>query len=200
MAGASLNADTNKNQVGLRLRAIRKAAALSISDLGNKAGVSNGMISQIERGLTNPSLKTLERLHVALDVPLSALLESATSAADGPDRGIVRRVEDRPALAIGKTGITKELLSPAGDHSMEMLLVTVPPGAKTDEVRLGVGEKAGWILSGTIELVVSGFSSILNTGDSFQFSSAERHSIHNTGNEDARLLWVMWVQPAEIHL
>jgi len=200
MVGASLNAGTSKNQVGLRLRAIRKAATLSISDLGKKAGVSNGMISQIERGLTNPSLKTLERLHIALDVPLAALLESATSAVDGPDRGVVRRVEDRPLLAIGKTGITKELLTPAGDHNMEMLLVTVPPGGKTDEVRLGIGEKAGWILDGTIELTVSGFSSILNTGDSFQFSSAERHGIHNPGNEDARLVWVMCVQPTEVHL
>jgi len=200
MANASLKEGANGTHVGVRLRAFRKGAHLSISELGTKAGVSNGMISQIERGLTNPSLRTLERLHVALSVPLTALLESGAPNSGVADREIVRRVDDRPSFSVGNEGMTKELLTPSGEHQLQMMLISLPTGAKSVDVLLGDGEKAGWILEGSIQLTVNGLSSVLNAGDSFQFPSTVPHSILNPGQEAARLLWVMRVEPAEVHL
>ena len=200
MANTSLADGASSSHVGVRLRAFRKSAHLSISELGTKAGVSNGMISQIERGLTNPSLKTLERLHVALSVPLTALLESGIPNSPIADREIVRRADDRPAFAVGKEGMTKELLTPSGEHQLQMMIIHLPAGAKSVDVLLGEGEKAGWILDGSIQLNVDGLSSVLNAGDSFQFSSTVPHSILNPGQEEARLLWVMRVDPNELHL
>ncbi|RVT95024.1 helix-turn-helix domain-containing protein [Sphingomonas crocodyli] len=200
MSKSSGEEAVSDSHVGVRLRSFRKAARLSINELGTKAGVSNGMISQIERGLTNPSLKTLERLHIALSVPLTALLESGGAKAVAANRELIRRIEDRPIFKVGREGMTKELLTPSGDHEIQMMIIGLPAGAKSVDVLLGEGEKAGWILEGSIQLTVNGHHSMLNAGDSFQFSSAVPHSILNPGDSEARLLWVMRVEPAEVHL
>jgi transcriptional regulator with XRE-family HTH domain len=200
MAKEILKNGQSSAHVGVRLRAFRKTAGLSISELGKKAGVSNGMISQIERGLTNPSLKTLERLHIALSVPLSSLLESNAPTSPVADREIVRRVDDRPSFSVGNDGMTKELLTPSGEHQLQMMIISLPRGAKSVDVLLGDGEKAGWILDGSIQLTVDGHISVLNVGDSFQFPSTVPHSILNRGEQEARLLWIMRVEPAEMHL
>lgn len=199
MSSPDLQDRVGEFHVGTRLRAFRKGADLSINELGTKAEVSNGMISQIERGLTNPSLKTLERLHIALGVPLSALLEN-TEAESTTNREVVRRVEDRPAFRVGKDGMTKELLSPSGDHQLQMMIIGLPGGARSVDVLLGEGEKAGWILEGSIQLTVNGHNSLLNAGDSFQFPSTIPHSIYNPKEAEARILWVMRVDANEIHL
>lgn len=200
MSSPSQGKKVGDSDIGGRLRAFRKAARLSISQLSAKAGVSNGMISQIERGLTNPSLKTLERLHIALSVPLTALLESGDTKSTDPSREIVRRANDRPQFNVGREGMTKELLTPSGEHEIQMMFIGLPAGASSVDVLLGKGEKAGWIIDGMIELTVNGQRSMLNAGDSFQFSSALPHSIRNPGGEEAKLLWVMRVEPPEVHL
>ncbi len=158
------------------------------------------MISQIERGLTNPSIKTLERLHIALSVPLTAFLENAPQELPTAPSEVVRRAGDRPHLRVGSEGMTKELLTPRGDHHMQLMIIGLPAGAQSSEVLLGEGEKAGWILEGSIELRVDGETCQLSEGDSFQFSSALPHSITNSGKIAAKLLWIMRVNPAEAHL
>ena len=70
--------------LGQRLRILWRSAGLSLSELAQRAGVSVGMISQIERNLANPSVRILERLRVALNVPLTTLLEG-----DGPDLSLI---------------------------------------------------------------------------------------------------------------
>lgn len=200
MNSPDLRHEAKNDHVGVRLRAFRKAAHLSINELGTKAGVSNGMISQIERGLTNPSLKTLERLHIALGVPLTTLLEKGAPKSPEGDQEIVRRADDRPSFAVGNEGMTKELLTPSGEHQLQMMIISLPAGAKSVDVLLGKGEKAGWILEGSIQLTVNGHNSLLQAGDSFQFSSTVPHSILNPGDDEARLLWIMRVEPNQVHL
>ena len=192
-----------ETKVGRRLNELRKGAKLSILQLAARAGVSGGMISQVERGLTNPSIKTLEKLHTALSVPLTALLEDEAPplAADVVDvADIVRRTADRPFLRVGKQGMTKEILSPRGGHQLEMMLIHLPIGASSEEVLIGEGEKAGWLMSGSIVLTVEDRTTELVEGDSFQFSSTNRHSIRNTGSAEARVLWIMYVKTDRPHL
>jgi transcriptional regulator with XRE-family HTH domain len=192
-----------ETKVGRRLHMLRKGAKLSIAELAVRAGVSAGMISQIERGMTNPSIKILEKLHIALSVPLNALLEDepAGGAADSADvADVVRRTDDRPFLRVGNQGMTKEILSPRGDHQLQMMLIGLPAGASSEEVLMGEGEKAGWLMSGSIVLNVDDHSTELSEGDSFQFSSSRRHSIRNTGSVEASVLWIMHVKSDRPHL
>lgn len=76
--------------LGGRIRALRANAGFSLEVLAGKAGVSTGMISQIERGTANPSLRILECLRAALGVPLTTLLEDEAQApAESPPRPVI---------------------------------------------------------------------------------------------------------------
>lgn len=191
--------------LGQRLRILRRSAGLSLSELAQRAGVSVGMISQIERNLANPSVRMLERLRVALNVPLTTLLEG-----DGPDfvppgqangaQPFVRRANQRPHFSVGAGGLAKELLSPHGDHDLQFMIIAIPPFTRSEEILLGPGEKAGMVLAGEIALTVGERVERLSEGDSFQFRSTVPHGVENPCATPARILWIMNTKPPIIHL
>src|SRR5437764_9640208 len=60
--------------IGPRVRALREAMDLSLRDLGERAGVSAPMLSQVERGETSPTLAVASRIAAGLELSLSQLL------------------------------------------------------------------------------------------------------------------------------
>lgn len=192
--------ELHHSDVGARLRALRVEQGLSVNELAMRAGVSVGTVSQVERNKANPSVRILERLRQALSVPLSALLEADDAISDPVVGDFVRKAAERPLFDVGKHGMQKELLSPHGDHDLKMMIILLPAGAGSDEVLVGVGEKAGWVLEGTIVLNVGDRRAVLRTGDSFQFKSTVPHSVRNESSEMARVLWIMNTRPPIVHL
>jgi transcriptional regulator with XRE-family HTH domain len=175
--------------MGARVRAIRQRLGLSSAELALQAGLSVGVISQIERGQANPSLRTLERLRLALEVPLMVLLEGPGSA--GAEPAFVRRRHARPRLLVGNLGLSKEILSPPDTDGLRFMVITVPPGAQSEDVLTGPGQKAGLVLKGQVSLTVRDEQVQMTEGDSFQFPSDVKHAFINTTDQPAELLWIM---------
>jgi transcriptional regulator with XRE-family HTH domain len=75
--------------LGALLRAQRVAAALSLRELSALTNVSNAYLSELERGLHEPSLRVLRAITSALGTPLASTLARAGVLGDGE--------EDRPA-------------------------------------------------------------------------------------------------------
>ena len=191
--------------IGARVRAFRRERKFSVAELALRAGVSTGIVSQIERDIANPSLRTLERIRAALDVPLMALLEEKSERAPSPegvgDPDFVRRSQTRPGLSVGPHGVAKQLLSPrAASDELQFMIITVPPGVGSQEVLIGPGEKAGLMLNGKARLMVDGTEALLSEGDSFQFASTVPHSLHNDGDVAAVVLWIMSMKTPLKHL
>jgi transcriptional regulator with XRE-family HTH domain len=87
MAGVSDDPWKAQLQVlGALLRAQRLAARLSLRELSERTNVSNAYLSQLERGLHEPSLKVLRAVASALGVPLASLLDRAGLLEDGDTR------------------------------------------------------------------------------------------------------------------
>jgi transcriptional regulator with XRE-family HTH domain len=59
--------------IGREVRAFRNKLGITASDLARAAGLSLGMLSKIENGVTSASLTTLQRLSKALGVPVTSL-------------------------------------------------------------------------------------------------------------------------------
>jgi transcriptional regulator with XRE-family HTH domain len=186
-------ADGDTKVIGERLRALRNERELTILDLSNKAGVSAGIISQIERGGSNPSMKTLHRLREALGVNLWEFLQSPETEAPTRTGGFVRRASERPRILVGETRLVKELLSPRPDENLRFMFITLPPGGVSEDVLIGTGHKGGYVVSGSVKLTVGDDVVTLGEGDSFQFRSNIPHSVHNSTNAEAKLLWIMSV-------
>lgn len=183
--------------VGRRLRRMRKGKSLTVAALAEVSGVSAGMISQIERGLSNPSIGTLERLRAVLGIPLTAFFEDR-EAVPGPVAtvdALVRRADRRPFFQVGSNGLSKELLSPGGEHDLQFMIITVPPHTRSHEVMIGEGEKAGLVLAGRLNLIVADEITTLEVGDSFQFDSRRAHGVANDFDASARVLWIMHTRP-----
>ena len=68
---------TELGALGALLRAQRQGADLSLRELSARTNVSNAYLSQLERGLHEPSLGVLRAIAAALDTPLASLLASA---------------------------------------------------------------------------------------------------------------------------
>ncbi len=73
--------------LGALLRAQRVAAGLSLRDLAERAAVSNAYLSQLERGLHEPSLGVLRAVTAALGLDLGAVLERAGVLPEGGGDG-----------------------------------------------------------------------------------------------------------------
>lgn len=176
--------------LGARIRAERKARQLSLVELSRAAKVSVAMISQIETGQVTPSLKTLEKLRLALKVPLGSLFSFSEEEDRSPQ--IVVRRSKRRALNLPRLGLTKELLSPDGASNLEIMeLVLSPGGSSGDEPWVRSGEKAGVVLSGRFLLTHGESTYDLEMGDSFQFNGSIPHMFQNGHDAETRVMWII---------
>ncbi len=186
--------------IGTRLKRLRAERSLTIARLAELAGVSSGMISQIERGTTNPSIRTLQRLRAALGVNLWEVLDrsDAPEAAPPVPSGYVLRRADRPRIVVGESRLVKELLSPRKDRNLRFMIITLPPGGVSEDVIIGDGDKGGLVMEGRVRLTVGPDRSDLAEGDSFQFPSSLPHALSNPHAEPARVVWIMSVVDSHI--
>ena len=174
--------------IGARVRTLRTARGMSVNALAAAAGVSAGIVSQIERDRANPSLNTIEKIAIALGVTTDAILASEPATSDPP---FVSRPARRHQISVGTAPILKEMMSPAGQRSLRMMMISLPPRSENLDVVIGAGQKAGWVVEGEIRIVVDGQPARLFPGDSFQFSSLLPHSLHNDADIPARVFWII---------
>jgi transcriptional regulator with XRE-family HTH domain len=177
--------------VGSRIRDLRREHKFSLETIADRTDLSIGFLSQIERGLSSPSLRVLATLADVLGVGIAALF-GARPSGDAAS-GVVTREVQRAELKLWRTGISKQLLSPAGTESrLNLFLVHMEPGGNTgDELYAHDGEEAGLVLEGEMILTVDAETWTLKQGDSFRFASRRPHRFSNPA-EDAKAV-VLWV-------
>ncbi|QEP30665.1 helix-turn-helix domain-containing protein [Pukyongiella litopenaei] len=186
--------------VGSRIKHLRQKKKLSIQTLSRLAGVSAGMLSQVERDLANPSLKLLTKIQVALGTSAGSLFPGENDVAEGvPDPIFVRRKGKRPFCELDY--LTKELLSDGAAQRLELMLLHLPPNGSSGPTPLtSPAEKGGLVLEGTISMSVDGVEASLTEGDSFTFDGRLPHAFRNIGGAPAQILWVVSNFPMERHL
>jgi transcriptional regulator with XRE-family HTH domain len=177
--------------LGQRLRMLRRERGMSVQTLADAAALSAGMVSQIERGLSTPSLRSLRLLGIALAVPISWFFAAPDHSTPSGSPYIVRR-GDRRLLRLTPTGVMKELLSPDTDgRLMEMYELTIEAGGSSGvDFYNHEGEKAGVVVAGSLRLWLRDDAFTLEEGDSFQFPSPVPHRFDNPGKHLARILWI----------
>ena len=177
--------------VGQRIRDLRHEHGLSLETIADRTDLSIGFLSQIERGLSSPSLRVLATLADVLGVGIAALFGSRPG--DPASGGVVTRQLQRAELTLWRTGISKQLLSPAGtENRLNLFLVHLEPGGNTgDELYTHDGEEAGLVLEGEMTLTVDTETWSLKAGDSFRFASRRPHRFSNPA-DDAKTV-VLWV-------
>lgn len=176
---------------GMQLRTLRKAAKLSMTELARKSNLSVGMISQIERGLASPSIRSLRQISDALGVPPAQFFDDGKQPPL-EEMGKIVRKDARRQLFLSNNGVEKQLLTPDLDGATEMLLVRVLPGGTSGpEHYVHKGEDAGVLLTGRLDLWIDGHRHELRAGDSFRFKSNLPHRFENSSDETTDVVWVI---------
>lgn len=175
--------------IGEQLRDLRKARNLTLKEVSQAAGISVGYLSQIERNHSRLPIGVLKKISDALGVHMNWFFQQSNDGATA-ERDVVVRANNRRRMSFTGLGITEELLSPNLSGPLELLISSIAPGADSEDYSHD-GAEAGLVLSGTLELWVSGRHFTLNEGDSFSFKSTEVHRCANHGKETTRVLWVI---------
>jgi transcriptional regulator with XRE-family HTH domain len=181
-------------RLGRRIRALRLERKLGISDVAQRAGISVGALSQIERGLTSLRIRVLWPLAAALGVEPHSLL--AADEGKSSDLYVVR-ASRRKEIPVRSEGMRKELLSPPGSV-LTGLLVHVEPGGGTGESYSHAGYEFGFVKKGQVELTIDAVVYLLKAGDSFAFKSTLKHSFRNGCKETCEIVWINTTKTTEI--
>ncbi|MBX3576943.1 MAG: helix-turn-helix transcriptional regulator [Rhizobiaceae bacterium] len=185
---SEIEADRPERVLAGDLRTLRKARGLTLAEVALKLGRSIGWVSQVERGLSQPSLADLRALADLFSVPLSLFFTH--DVASEAERGVVVRAGHRRALGTSDTGLVEELLSPDLGGSFEMLRSEFAPGAALAVEARRDTEDAGYVVSGRFDIEIGGVWHSLGPGDSFRFSG-RTYRWKNPGDEPAVVIWVV---------
>lgn len=177
--------------IGRRLRVLRKLRKLPLQDIAADTGLSIGLISQIERGLSSPSVKHLMALGQCLGVSIAWFFDD-TAALDPEEAQLVVRRETRRQLQMDHGSVRKELLSPEGGNPQHrVFLITVEPKGTTGKgFYAHQGEVSAVVISGSLQLWIEKEKFSLREGDSFAIPrNAMRRFVNPDPRTPAVLVW-----------
>lgn len=174
--------------LGADLRALRKARGVTLARLAASLGRSVGWLSQVERDLSEPSITDLRHIARALDVPVSLLFGQAEAPAE--ETGHIVRRAARRRIGSGTAGLVEELLSPDLTDDFEMVHSTFEPRSRIGEVVTRPTQEVGYLISGRLDLVISGRRFSVGPGDSFRIRGEPFEWI-NPYDEPAVAIWVI---------
>jgi transcriptional regulator with XRE-family HTH domain len=170
------------------IRALRKARGLTLAETAMRIGRSIGWLSQVERGISTPSIEDMRRFADLFGVALSLFF--AHDVADEDERGLIVRAGRRRSLGTSESGLVEELLSPDLGGSFELLRSVFAPGAALEKASLRRTEEAGYVVSGRFDLEVDGTWHRLAEGDSFRFRE-KPFRWKNPGSEPTVVIWAV---------
>jgi DNA-binding XRE family transcriptional regulator/mannose-6-phosphate isomerase-like protein (cupin superfamily) len=207
-------------ELGPRLRRVREDRGLSVRELARRISCSPSLISQIERGLSAPSVGILYAIATELRASLDFLFGAAaggdtmlaTAHGDGHLRlagtapegavagpgwhdghGLVQRAGSRPTIDLA-SGVRWERLTPGADDRVDFLEVIYEPSGHSTDARRPLrhdGQEYGLIIGGSLQANVGFETFELGPGDSIAFDSSLPHQYWNSTDADTHAIWVV---------
>ncbi len=170
--------------IGKKLKDLRIRNDLTLAQLASRSELTKGFLSQVERNLTSPSISTLEDILEALGTNLSEFF----------------REEDEQQLVFSRQDFFVDdsrgdariewVIPNAQKNEMEPILLTLQAGAKSMEMACHEGEEFGYVLKGTLTLVVENRRYRMKAGETFYMDGRRSHYLVNSGSGEARILWI----------
>ena len=157
---------TTAHSLGADLRALRKARGLTLQDMADALGRSVGWVSQVERDLSEPSITDLRHMAAKLDIAVTTLFRRSAAPAD--EEGFVVRQHARRPIGSRTAGLVEELLSPDLTDDFEVVHSTFEPYSKIADTVSRPTQEVGYVISGQLDLEISGRRFTVGPGDSFR--------------------------------
>jgi len=172
--------------IGQKIKDRRSELNLSLRDLGEMTGLTASFLSQVENGLTEPSISSLQKIATALKVPMFTFLNGG-----GQSEQVVRRSE-RKKLSFPDPHLEYELLTSDLSRQMCGILIHLQAGESHHAQQLyKATEEMLYVLEGALEIVVGENSYHLQPGDSIYYEGAQLVSFTASGGVDLTMLCII---------
>lgn len=170
-------------EIGEKIKRLRLKYGLTQKELADRAELSKGFISQLERDLTSPSIVTLTDILECLGTTLGEFFNEK----DGEK--IVFSHDDM--FEKNENGQRILWLIPnAQKNELEPIMLTLEPGRETTVDDPHHGEEFGYVLMGAADLILGGNTYKLKKGSSFYYKPTMPHQLVNRGKTEFRLIWI----------
>lgn len=170
--------------IGARIRHLRQINGLAQADLAERAGLTKGAISQIERNLTSPSVANLLQI-------LEALSETPSSffADDDEEKVLFRKSDALPSEVTGYQ-LFETLLPKSRYRSVTVYRAEIKPGKEALPEPAQEGENYVHVLGGRLGLRLGRAGFVARKGESLYFRAEQEFSFSNRGKTPVAFLWV----------
>lgn len=173
-------------EIGKKIKRLRLQRGLTQEELADRCELSKGFISLLERDLTSPSIATL------MDILESLGSDLRTFFSETGDEKLVFGendifVKEDPE---GIRGSIRWLVPSAQKNDMEPILLELGPGGETGEDDPHEGEEFGYVLSGSLKIILGDRIERVKRDESFYFRPTAPHRLVNAGKTPCRVLWV----------
>jgi len=175
--------------LGALIRRCRKDRKLTLRTVAEKAGISEGFLSQVENSVSSPSVETLIKICDSIGVHAGDLINQINRQEN---LVIIRRAE-WDDVDLPHTGfVTRRFFAPENRSTLDSAVLVLETD-RSIPVRKGIknGQEIICVLKGSLELIYGERTVLLSEGDTVHFwSKPEMQSITNRTKELAIALWV----------
>jgi transcriptional regulator with XRE-family HTH domain len=175
--------------IGTHIRSYREQKDETLKVVANRAGVSESLLSQIERNKISPAIETLFKITDALGVEPEIFFSEISKERE------INIVKKNDRKTFEEKGIVFHKLSRTinsnSRNEIEAYMIEVAPGhEKESSVSTHTGQECGIIISGKAQFLFGEKEYVLETGDSISFSATVPHQIKNIGKTVMKAYWV----------
>lgn len=171
--------------IGSKLKELRVQKSLTQEELANRAELSKGYISQLERDLTSPSIATLVDILQCLGSNLEEFFSGTSS-----EQVVFKKMDYFEKYDQELKNDIKWIIPTAQKNMMEPILLTLEEGGSTYPDNPHEGEEFGFVLKGSILLHIGNNTYKVKKGESFYFVANKQHYIESISKTGASLIWV----------
>lgn len=184
--------------IGDRLREERVKAGISQRELARRLGLSPSLISQLESGLSKPSVGTLYAIVTELGLSLDRVIRGEDFSADATPAVVTDRTRS-PLVHPGErqvidlaSGVRWEELTADTEDGVDFLHAIYDVGGTStpdESLMRHHGREYGYIMSGQLGVQIGFQTYELDPGDSIAFDSTQPHRLYNRGDEPVHAIW-----------
>lgn len=171
--------------IGCKIKDLRVQKGLTQEELANRCELSKGFISQLERDLTSPSIATLIDILQCLGTDLKDFFsDSGEEQISFKETDYFEKIDEELHNKV------EWIIPNAQKNMMEPIRLSLAPGGSTYPDNPHEGEEFGYVLSGSIILILGNRSIKVKKGESFYFTANTTHYIKAGAETGATLIWV----------
>ncbi len=175
--------------IGRRIKNLRTQQKITLNELGERTGLTTSFLSQLERDLTSPSVRSLGRIAEALNTKINYFFEGE----EQKEWGVSKRGTVKKLISKKKKLFCETLASRFLNVKMQPYIFTIGERVElTKELIYPEGERFGMVVRGRLEIEISDEKLILDEEDSIYLSSTNKFKkLTNIWSKDSELLWIV---------